>query len=199
MRNLNKLLKPIFAMIILINIAYALQEDKISSVMRQKVEESTKVLQNKELSKDSKHDEIFKIFDSVFDYELMSKLSLGKQWNSLNKEQKELFTNSFENKLKNSYVDKLDLYTNQEVIVKDSKKIKSSRIELTMQVIGDKETLDIIYKFYKDSNDHWFIYDVNILGVSIIQTYRNQFVGVLQKGSFEELLEKLNKIEVATN
>jgi ABC-type transporter MlaC component len=38
---------------------------------------------------------------------------------------------------------------------------------------------------------------VNILGVSIIQTYRNQFVGVLQKESFESLIDKLKRVEVA--
>ncbi len=199
MKKLSSIFKIILTMMVLVNLAHALKENEISSVIRQKVEDSTKVLQNQELRNDLKHDEIFKIFDPVFDYELMSKLSLGKQWNSLDEQQQKLFKESFEQKLKNSYVNQLDLYTNQEVIVKDSVKIKSSRIELTMQIVGEKETFDIIYKFYKDSDDDWFIYDVNILGVSIIQTYRNQFVGILQKSSFEELLEKLNQVEVTSN
>ena len=35
------------------------------------------------------------------------------------------------------------------------------------------------------------IYDVDILGVSIIQTYRTQFADILAKESFDNLLEKL--------
>jgi len=198
MRNWNILLKLFFAATVLINMAYALQEDNILPTMREKIESATKILQDSTLEKHKKQEKIFESFDSVFDYGLMSKLSLGKQWNSLDAKQKDIFTKSFEQKLKAAYIDKLYLYNNQEVIVKDILKLKDSRIELNMQIIGEKEAFEIIYKFYKDPSDEWFIYDVNILGVSIIQTYRNQFVGVLQKDSFEDLIERLNKVEAVT-
>jgi phospholipid transport system substrate-binding protein len=125
----------------------------------------------------------------------MAKLSLGKQWNMLESQQQKLFTQSFEQRLKASYIDKLYLYTNQKIIVKDMIKPKDNRIEVIMHILGEKETFEVIYKFYKNGTSDWFIYDVNILGISIIQTYRNQFVGVLQKETFEELIQRLNKVE----
>jgi phospholipid transport system substrate-binding protein len=35
------------------------------------------------------------------------------------------------------------------------------------------------------------VYDVDVLGVSIVQTYRSQFSGVLKKESLEKLIERL--------
>ena len=35
------------------------------------------------------------------------------------------------------------------------------------------------------------VYDVDVLGVRIVQTYRSQFSGVLKKESLEELIERL--------
>jgi len=37
----------------------------------------------------------------------------------------------------------------------------------------------------------WFIYDVNLVGVSIIQTYRKQFSEFLKTKSFDQLLKSL--------
>jgi phospholipid transport system substrate-binding protein len=147
------------------------------------------------MDKTRKQKDIFDMFDILFDYELMAKLSLGKQWNSLETQQQKVFTQSFEQRLKASYIDKLYLYTNQKIIVKDMLKPKDNRIEVIMHILGEKETFEVIYKLYKNGTNDWFIYDVNILGISIIQTYRNQFVGVLQKETFDELIQRLNKVE----
>ena len=195
MRYCNQILKALLACLIVFNTAYALQEDKILSIMTEKINKATQILQNQHMDKNHKQKDIFDIFDAVFDYELMAKLSLGKQWNMLESQQQKLFTQSFEQRLKASYIDKLYLYTNQKIIVKDMIKPKDNRIEVIMHILGEKETFEVIYKFYKNGTSDWFIYDVNILGISIIQTYRNQFVGVLQKETFEELIQRLNKVE----
>jgi phospholipid transport system substrate-binding protein len=195
MKYCNQILKALLACFIVFNTAYALQEDKILSIMTDKINKATQILQNQHMDKNHKQKDIFDIFDAVFDYELMAKLSLGKQWNMLESQQQKLFTQSFEQRLKASYIDKLYLYTNQKIIVKDMIKPKDNRIEVIMHILGEKETFEVIYKFYKNGTSDWFIYDVNILGISIIQTYRNQFVGVLQKETFEELIQRLNKVE----
>ncbi|MBF7043723.1 ABC transporter substrate-binding protein, partial [Campylobacter volucris] len=51
----------------------------------------------------------------------------------------------------------------------------------------------VIFKFYNKNGD-WQIYDVDIFGVSIIQTYRSQFKDVLQNADFATLLSKLSNV-----
>ncbi len=195
MKYFNTLVKIFLMIMIVSTVSYALQEEKILSVMTDKINKATQILQNNQMDKTRKQKDIFDMFDILFDYELMAKLSLGKQWNSLETQQQKVFTQSFEQRLKASYIDKLYLYTNQKIIVKDMLKPKDNRIEVIMHILGEKETFEVIYKLYKNGTNDWFIYDVNILGISIIQTYRNQFVGVLQKETFDELIQRLNKVE----
>ncbi|WP_419771259.1 MAG: ABC transporter substrate-binding protein [Candidatus Marinarcus sp.] len=191
--NFAKFLAAVIFGLLMVQPIFALQEEKIFSTMQEKIASATAILQNKSLEKKVKQKDLFDIFDVVFDYELMSKLSLGKQWNSLENDQKKIFSSSFEQKLKSSYIDKLDLYTNEEVVVKSINKSKKNRIELLTNIIGKTDTYEVVYKFYDNKGD-WLIYDVDILGVSIIQTYRNQFQGVLQREGFSQLIEKLNKV-----
>ena len=97
----------------------------------------------------------------------MSKISLGKQWKKLTLKQQKQFMISFEKKLKASYIDKLKLYSNQKVISKGLKKVKSNRITLKNDIVGKSETYTITYLFYKHkTKNDWLIYDVKLAGVS---------------------------------
>jgi len=176
---------------------FALSENKIESFMNTNINKVVQILKNgreNNVSKDKLSQEIFEIFDSVFDYKLMARLSVGSRvWKTLNKNQKERFTTLFTNRLKESYKSKLDMYNGQKITVEGIQKIRNNRIHLLSELKGEKQKYDIIYKFYKSKNDQWYIYDVNVLGVSIIQTYRSQFSDELKKMSFDELLKKLDK------
>ena len=173
---------------------FAIEESDISLFMQNNIDTATTLLRDKKMAKAEKSEKLFAIFDSIFDYTLMSQLALGgKQWAALSPSKQTEFTKLFEMKLKISYMEKLDLYTDEKIVIKNLEKIKDARIHLTTHLMKNSEVYEIIYKFYKDKNNNWMIYDVDILGVSIIQTYRTQFADVLAKESFSSLLEKLKQ------
>jgi phospholipid transport system substrate-binding protein len=173
---------------------FAIEERDISTFMQNNIDNATTILRDKKIQKNEKAEKIFVIFDSIFDYNLMAQLSLGgKQWAALTPTKQTEFTKLFEQKLKTSYMEKLDLYTDEKIVIKNLEKIKDARIHLTTHLMKNSEVYEIIYKFYKDKNGSWMIYDVDILGVSIIQTYRTQFADILAKEPFEKLLEKLKQ------
>jgi len=189
---MNYRLTFMMSLLFLITSLHALQENDISPFMKTNIDAATVILRDNMIPKVEKAPKIFEMFDSVFDYTLMAKLSIGgKQWESMGVENQGRFTKAFEAKLKQSYMEKLDLYTDEKIVIKNSEKIKDARIHLTMHLMRNSEVYEIIYKFYKDKNNDWLIYDVDILGVSIIQTYRTQFADILAKESFEQLLAKL--------
>lgn len=181
----------LFVLIFSLSSLFAIQQEQIKDTMNKKINEVLTTLQNKELTKDQKAKDVISIMDSSFDYKIMSMLSLGKKWKALSKDEKSLFTKTFEQKLKNSYVEKLDLYTNQKIEIKNLEKVKS-RLVLKTELLGQDENFKIDYKFYKNKKkQEWFIYDVDIIGVSIIQTYRKQFSEFLKNKSFNDLIELL--------
>lgn len=175
-----------------IGFLYGVEENKIQSVMIVKVKKALSILQNKAFSQKNKEKKSIAIMDNIFDYKTMSKISLGKQWRKLTEKQKKQFTIAFEKKLKQSYIDKLKLYTNQKVVSKGLTKVKSNRITLKNDIVGKNETYAIVYLFFKHkTKNDWLIYDVKLAGVSVIQTYRKQFSAFLKTKSFNQLLKSL--------
>lgn len=175
-----------------------IKESEISSTMQEKINLSLTYLKDNALSKENKAEKIFALFNEIFDFNLMSQLSLANDWKKLNNAQKTEFIQVFEQRLKQSFLDKLDLYTNEEILVKKLQKPKQNRIILPTTLQNKDKQIDISYKFYLSKND-WLIYDVDILGVSVIQTYRNQIVGFLEKDGFENLIKKLKESQISTD
>lgn len=162
----------------------------VKTIVRERIDVVIQLLKRKDISKPERNQKIIDTVVPIFDFKRMAKLSLGKKhWKSAKRDQRKEFSDLFVTRLQESYLEKLDLYTDEEVIVEEAKKVKK-RIYVVTHLVTKDDKKEMIYKFYKTKNG-WKVYDVEILGVSIVQTYRSQFSGVLQSNTFEQLLDKL--------
>lgn len=172
--------------------SYGVKEENIKKVIESKTQQVINILKDSSLSQTKKEKKSIKVMDPLFSYKKMAKISLAKKWKTLSKEEKKAFTKAFEHKIKYAYIDKLKLYKNQKIIISEPKKIKNNRLTLTSKIIGKNETFIIVNSFYKKKNTkEWYIYDVKLAGVSIMQTYRKQFKAFLKTKSFKQLLNSL--------
>ncbi len=171
----------------------ALDAPQIKPVMQKKVDEILTVINDRNLTKSERNRRIETIIDPLFDFTMMAKLSLGKKaWKKATPQQRKEYVRLFERRIKDSYMAKLDMYHDEKVVLEEPEKVKK-RIHLNSYIIQKGEKKEVLYKFYRSRKRGWVIYDVDVLGVSIIQTYRSQFAGVLKKGSMEKLLNKLRE------
>ncbi len=167
----------------------------IQVMMKKKIGKVTSIIQDKTITKEVRDGQVDTLVRPLFDFGLMGRLSLGKtEWKKISRDERKEFSTLFEERVMTSYMSKLDLYTDEVVIIDDALQVKS-RIHLPTHLIRKNEKRDILYKFYKSKKGAWLIYDVDILGVSIIQTYRKQFAGILKEDPFNVLLEKLKTDE----
>ncbi len=189
--KLRNVFKVLLVLVFSFSFANALTQSEIQSTMTKKIDTVLSILEKKDLTIPQKGDEIIKVIDEVFDYELMAKIALGKEtWNSISEDKQKKFAKVFENKLKKSYIEKLELYNNQKVKILGLKPHNNTRLQLETELVGKDSTYKISYNFYNRSKDaeEWLIYDVDLVGVSIIQTYRQQFAGLLKEKTFDEML-----------
>ncbi len=188
----------IFALLAFTGFAPLLMADDktdIQVMMKKMIGEVTTLIQDKTLPKEQRNSQVEAIAGPYFDFGLMGRLSLGKtQWKKMMPQERKSFSTLFTERVKRSYSSKMDLYTDEVVIIDDAVQVKS-RIHLPTHLIRKNEKRDILYKFYKSKKGGWLIYDVDILGVSIIQTYRTQFADILKDGDVTTLLEKLKTSE----
>ncbi len=172
---------------------YAGVEESITDMMVKNSQKVTSILKDKTISKKKQDEQLIKIVDPLFDFKLMGTLCLGKTtYLGLSEEQKAKFHTVFNKKIKNSYTGKLHLYTDEKLEFDKAQMGKGKRLSLQSYLITKTERKSVIYKFYLSDEKQWLIYDVDIFGVSIVQTYRNQFAGALKTKSFEQFLAELN-------
>ena len=189
--KLKNLFKILSLMLFVITSANAMKQDEIQNIMTKKIDSVLTILEQKNIPFTKKGEQIIKIIDEVFDYELMARIALGKEtWDTLSEQKQKEFTKIFETKLKNSYIEKLELYNDQKVKIIGLNAYKNARLQLETELLGKEGTYKINYNFYNKSKDseQWLIYDVDLVGVSIIQTYRQQFSGLLKEKTFDEML-----------
>lgn len=194
--KLESLFKVLLLIIITITSANAMKQDEIQPILTKKIDTVLEILKQKNLTTSKKGEQIIKIIDEVFDYELMARVALGKEtWDTLTEQKQKDFTKVFETKLKNSYIEKLEFYNDQKVKIIGLNPYKNNRLQLETELLGKEGTYKINYNFYNKSKDgeQWLIYDVDLVGVSIIQTYRQQFSGLLKEKTFDEMLALLEK------
>ncbi len=154
------------------------------------------VVKDKSLDKDTRNKNIVNVIDPIFDFELMAKLSLGKQWKQLNDAQQKEFVVLYVNRMKNSYSKKIDGFADEKVTIDNIQQAKKSRIVLYTRLTGNGEPIKITYKYYKtkkqkSNKKQWLVYDVIISGISIIKSDRAQFSSILQRDTITALMDKM--------
>ena len=168
---------------------------EITKMAKGKVNNIITYLRDTSLEKETRNKKIIDEVNTMFDFQLMARLSLGKKWKKTTKRQRKEFVKVFVKRIQQSYLEKLDLYTDEEVIIGDAKQTKKKRAVLTTYLVSKDDKKEMIYKFHKHTKRGWLVYDVDILGVSFIQTYRSQFSGVLKNKTMDELIEDLKNPE----
>ena len=189
---MRALLYTAFSLLILSQTVIA--DDKIAAeeFLKSKLDSVFEVLQKENLEQQAKNKAVVEIVTPMFDFALMAKLSLGKKhWPGLTKEKQDRFTELFVNRLRQSYLNKLTTYTDEEIIYEPPVEVKK-KIHIPTRLISKGREISMLYKFY-NSNNSWKVYDIEIQGVSIIRSYRSQFNEILQRGTIEDLFEKLEK------
>jgi len=178
------------------NVLMASAEADVKELMVIKTKNFYDIMENKDFDSDMKKKKVLDELGPIFDFNLMARLALNKKiWKSINKNQRKEFSNIFISRVQKSYLDKLDIFTDIEVHIKDSKRVKKKRIEVTALLKTKSDTKKLVYKFYLNKKNEWLIYDISVVGVSFLQSYRSQFTAYLKNNSFDDLLKKLKNTE----
>ena len=191
MRHIKSFLFAIFAVFLLVPMLHAGDEEDINLMVKEKVSVIFELLGRKDLDKDERNLKIVEELNEIMYFTAAGALSLGKHWKKISKKQKKEFLKIFKKYINNYIVEKIDLYTNQNIDIGEAKIVKKGRAKLNIGILSGGEALQVTFKLRKNKKKAWRVWDVDIEGVSLITTFRSQFSGVLKKNSFDVLLEKL--------
>ncbi|NIS61011.1 MAG: ABC transporter substrate-binding protein [Proteobacteria bacterium] len=133
---------------------------------------------------------IRKAADERFDWEEMARRSLARHWAGRTDEEKREFTSLFSDLLERAYMDKVEGYSGERVVY-EGETVEGDFGVVKVKILTAKETeISVEYRVRRKENG-WFIYDVSIEGVSLVNNYRTQFNSIILKSSYRELVKKL--------
>jgi phospholipid transport system substrate-binding protein len=145
----------------------------------------------KGLQKDAKLTEISNIINEVFDWQELSRRTLGREWKKFSPDQQKEFVTLFEKLLEGIYADRILAYTQEKIEFGKETELKKGRVEVESYIITtDNKKVPLFYRM-TDKSGQWRVYDVVIEGVSMVKNYRGQFRQILSTKTPEDLLQTL--------
>lgn len=142
-------------------------------------------------SKEQKITAISAEIESVFDFQELSRRTLGRDWKKFNAGQQTEFVKLFKKLLQGVYADRLLAYSDQKVIFDKEIMLKKGRAEVQSYLqTSDGSKIPLFYRL-TDKSGSWKVYDMVIEGISMVKNYRTQFKDILTNGSPDKLLEIL--------
>ena len=179
--------------LLLSQIVVADVETEAEKTLKSSVGKVFTVMLDEEMTIDQKKSKVIEITNAAFNYPLMAKLSLGKaHWSKFRTKQREEFTSLFTELFRRFYVDKLDLFSNEEVIFQPANAVQEKKVQIPTILLSKGKKYSILYKM-SNTKDEWKIYDVIIEGVSLIHTYRSQYNHIIESGGVQDLLTKMRE------
>ena len=115
--------------------------------------------------------------------------ALGADWNRFSPDQQARFVTAFGSLLQNTYLDKIESYTDEKVHYLSEQDLGEGKAEVATKVTGHGKEIPVTYRLL--NRDGWKVYDVVIEGVSLVQNYRSQFGQILMNESPDALIAKI--------
>ena len=132
-----------------------------------------------------------KIVDEIFDWEELSKRSLGTHWRERTPAEREEFVRLFADMLERSCLAKIEMYDGEKIGYAGDTIEGDQAIVRTTIVNKHGGEMAVNYKMLRRAGERWKVYDVEIEGVSLVANYRTQFNSLLRRSTYPELVHAL--------
>ncbi len=166
-----------------------------TEAVRSTLNEAIRILTDEQLKKADRAQERRRLLEAVvgarFSYEEMAKRALARQWRKLSEQERREFVELFKTLLTNSYADKIEGYSGENVVYLSERR-EGRYAEVRTKVVSEKLEIPLDYRLLLNAGT-WRVYDVVVDGVSLVKNYRGQFARIIRTSSYADLVERLRK------
>ncbi len=157
---------------------------------RQYTDEVLKVLQDPALKSAERQAAVRKVAIEIFDVSETAQRALGRYWRARTPAERDEFTQLFADVLEITYISKIDRYGGEQVSYV-GERIDGDFAVVRARIVR-KQGADVpVEARMLRHGDRWYIYDIAVEDLSLVSYYRSQFNAIIQKSSYEQLVERL--------
>jgi phospholipid transport system substrate-binding protein len=128
------------------------------------------------------------------DFQRMTASAVGRNWRSATPEQQAKIQAEFKTLLVRTYAGALSQVRNHTISVKPLRAAPSDTEVVVKSELksGSQQPIALDYRLEKTAQG-WRVYDMNVMGVWLIETYRADFGSVINAGGIDNLIAKLQE------
>ena len=125
-------------------------------------------------------------------FQRMTAAAVGPKWRQATPEQKQQLQAEFKAMLVRTYAGALSQVNDQTVVVKPLRAaVDDKDVLVRTEVRGKGEPIQLDYRLEKTADGAWKIYNLNVLGVWMVDTYRSQFAQEVNANGIDGLIQAL--------
>jgi len=187
----------ILMLVLLLNGSLAWGAASATDDVRTTVDKVLDVLKQKDLDLSVRRTQLRELISGRFDFEVMSQSTLGRQWKKASRDEQQKFISLYSKLLEETYVSKIDNYTDEKVSYGEEK-VKGDKALVETRILTKSAEIPIDYKLVQ-RDQGWLVYDVVIEGVSLIRNFRSSYGEIVDRegfpGLFTRMEEKIRELE----
>lgn len=151
---------------------------------------------NKEIKQGNQKQIYTMVENTIFphiNFQHMTSLAAGRYWRQATPEQKEQLTREFRDLLVYTYANAISKIDNQRLEFKPLRMSPNATdVVVYSRIIQPRgsEPIELSYRMEKTDNG-WKIYDVNVLGAWLIETYKGTFASEISRSGIDGLINAL--------
>jgi phospholipid transport system substrate-binding protein len=128
------------------------------------------------------------------DFQKMTQLAVGRGWRQANPEQRAALTREFRTLLVRTYSGALSQVKDHQVQMRPFRaQPKDTDVLVRTSIVASRgDPIQLDYRLEK-SDAGWKIYDVNILGVWLVENYKTQFASEINANGIDGLIKSLTE------
>jgi phospholipid transport system substrate-binding protein len=168
----------------------AASEDDARSFVQGTIDQVMEILHNGSMPLDQKKIQVEELAYERFDFELISRLVLARNWQRFSPQQKSDFIDAFKKHLSATYRDTLDSFKDETIAISSARAEKNGDVTVMTRVKGATGDTSVDYRLRK-SDVGWRGIDVIIEGVSLVQNFRSQAQEIVSNEGPDGLIKKL--------
>jgi phospholipid transport system substrate-binding protein len=171
-------------------------DDAATRLVQRTADQMLDALKHRRAEIDRNPQLINQLVDSIlaphFDFEMITRAAVGRDWNKASPAQQRALTNSFREMLIRTYSKALLKYSDEDIVYEQARAgTRSDTVVVpTMVRAPGAPPIPMDYRMHKKSGS-WKVYDVIIENVSLISNYRSQFRATIARSGIDGLIDEL--------
>jgi phospholipid transport system substrate-binding protein len=197
---LRRLSRSVLCLLLLSGLAlsplptFAASATDAASFINELVTQGLSSVDNKQLSEQDRSKRFFDLLDRDFDMPRIARFVLGRYWNEASDADKREFQRLFEEYVVRSYAQRFSEYNGETVKIMGTREENETRTLVQSQIVRPNGAPPASVNWRVRKGDDGFkIVDVDVEGVSMVLTQREEFASVIQRGGVAGLNKTLQE------